>query len=1029
MRQITLLTTLLLFCSNLLSAQSVTKKIDAEVQETFAEHLGTIPALRHLVPLPPTDPEKRKLSKLPKKAPKNFEGRGKKKVLFPELQNVGPDPIRQTAFSSSSFPVTPLVNTNGLFSTFGSPHDPSGDIGKDHYVQAINSTLIGIYDKGGNILTSFSANTLWSKFNLSSAGDPIILYDQEVNRWLITEFPDPNFLLVAMSKTSDPMGEWDAWSFSTPNFPDYPKYGIWNNAYTVTTNEQGPGGLETYFINREEMLAGNSSVSIQRMVLPGNTNTEAGFFVATPVDWTGLTPPASDPVILALNDSSWGSSPQDAIEVFSIDIDWANPNNTSVSNTSIFTSPYDSYACEADGFGFACVPQKNGGGLDGLPEIIMNQSIYRNFVSHESIVLNFMTDVNGNDLSGIRWVELRKTPGNDWSLYQEGTFSPNDGLHRFMAAMAMDGSGNIGMAYNVTSANDFVGLRFTGRLATDPLGEMTVDEYNVAVGTNVINSGTRFGDYAHMSVDPTNDHTFWFTSEFATGGNSRTRILAFELGRYNRDIAPKAFISPQTGPDLGGAEVVTVEVRNQGLDTITNFDVAYNLDGGPLVSDNVNFTLYPDSTYLHTFTPTVDLMQIKDYNFMALTRLIGDEAVNNDTIRQVISQLLRDDAGITAILGGENIICGDNTTLQMVLTNFATENLTSCKITITLNGAPFDIIEWTGNIAPGESEEVPVVFMNLMEGNNIVMATTSEPNNSMDQRPVNDSMTDELDVQLGKNILTLRLRTDFSPEEITWEVLDGNNAVVVSGGPYPGQALQFIEEELCLDPAQCYTFVIKDSGGDGICCGNGAGRYTIKDSDGNDLINSDGQFGSIEENDFCAGSGCVLGIELDVSNESVGGAMDGVIIVNASNGVGPFSYSIDGGLTFQDSNVFGNLTTGDYDVVVTDSNDCSVSGTASVGIGVGTYDLGENVSIKIYPNPTSGVFRMEAQGIELESVFLNLAMFDDNGKLVYESRIARYDDIYTGTLSLYAYPPGVYFLKLYDGERKGMGKLIRIVRI
>ncbi|MDV7391845.1 hypothetical protein RZS08_10845, partial [Arthrospira platensis SPKY1] len=169
---------------------------------------------------------------------------------------------------------------------------------------------------------------------------------QEFDRWVITEFPSGNYLLVAVSETSDPMGAWDAYAFSTPSFPDYPKYSIWSNAYCVTTNEQGASQVEVYFLNRAELLSGAANPTIQRITLPGVTGGP-GFYVATPVDWTGATPPPTDakPMILCLRDDAWGSVSEDGIEIYEIDIDWDTPANTTFSTTYVLTQPFDSYPC------------------------------------------------------------------------------------------------------------------------------------------------------------------------------------------------------------------------------------------------------------------------------------------------------------------------------------------------------------------------------------------------------------------------------------------------------------------------------------------------------------------------------------------------------------------------------------------------------------------------------------------------------------------------------------------------------------
>ena len=467
-----------------------------------------------------------------------------------------------------------------------SPQDPSGDVGKNYYMQAINSTQIGIYNKQGELIMEFNGNSLWNPLGFSSGGDPIILYDQQEERWLITEFPagfGPSFnqLLVAVSVSDNPMGAYDIYKFSTPGFPDYPKYGIWKDSYSVTTNEQGPSLLHAYFINKEQLLQGEDLVEIQRVSLPGNTHTEAGFFIATPVDWTGPLAPPDDraPIIVSLNDSSWNTDQEDdQIEFFSIDIGWGNPGTTVLSRHSVAVSPYDAYPCSVAGNFFECMPQLGGGGIDGIPETIMNQVHYRNFGTHESIVMNFITDVSdGDNVSGIRWMEFRRTETEDWSIYQEGSFAPQDGLQRFMGGICMDKFGNIALAYNVSSDTTYVGIRATGRNVSDPLGIMTYDELIVAEGQNGIHSNTRFGDYAHMSVDPVDGHTFWYTSEYPNEGGTITRIVSYALSQDTFDIAPVALLHPFESGDLDEDEMISFNVQNFGIDTIRTFSVGYIL--------------------------------------------------------------------------------------------------------------------------------------------------------------------------------------------------------------------------------------------------------------------------------------------------------------------------------------------------------------------------------------------------------------------------------------------------------------------
>ncbi|MBR9919998.1 MAG: T9SS type A sorting domain-containing protein [Bacteroidetes bacterium] len=1087
-------------------AQSVTTvEEDIEVSTTYAQYLGTTQPIRDLVPMPLTDHTKKEIAEGNKEAPNNFAGRGKYESNNPLAKPLGPDPTRQTSVSPDKmFEVEPLVNIEGFSSNFGSPNDPTGDIGTDFYMQAINATTLAVFDKEGNLAAApFAANTIWNSIGFSSAGDPIIMFDQEAQRWIITEFPFGNQLLFAISEDSDPLGSYTAYNFGTPNFPDYPKYGIWSNAYTVTTNEQGPSTLPTYFINRQQMLNGDPSVQVQRITLPG-IGSGPGFQVASPVDWSGLTPPADDnPIIVSMSDDAWSGASDDAIRVHTYEIDWDNSSNTSVSTTTITTSPYDSNPCSVSGPGFSCMPQAGGGGgLDGLPEVIMHQVHYRNFVSYETMVMNFITDVSGgNNLSGIRWVEMRRSGGGDWELYQEGTWAPDDGLDRYMGAIAMDGNGNIGLAYAVSSEDIFVGLRFTGRRASDPLGEMTVDEYTIVDGSNTISSNGRFGDYAHMSIDPDNDRTFWFTGEYGGGGGTDTRIVAFELGRDTTDIGPNAVISPQSSDDLTAAEIVEIQVTNFGLDTQSVFQVGYIFDNGTPVMEMVNYDLYPDSVYTHTFGPTVDMSVVGDYEFEVFTVLADDEAPLNDTLRVTISKLPRWDAGITNITGLEGTICSDPTSANLMLSNFGTETLTSVTISPVLNGTPLPDINWTGSLAQGETEPVAIDVSGFVSGVNTLEASTSMPNGMTDEDMGNDLFSREFDAISDGVSVFLNLTTDDYPGETTWEIEDDNGTVIYEGGPYGSTNTLFVEE-FCLDPEGCYTFTIFDSYGDGICCNYGLGNYNFTDADGNVLLESTGEFGFFETNDFCASFECMLSADIDITPESAGGAGDGVLMITPMNGSAPYQYSIDGGDTFQGGNTFSGLAADLYDIVIIDASDCvfevsvtipacmlsimvDVTNETSNGAGDGsisisdsgangpvqysidggntfqtTPDFGglttdsydvvvqdgigcteeitvmvdfetgiENVQygyiIEMFPNPTEGVFRINVDGLQTVGPWLPIQIYTPDGKLVQATRLVKYDNTFTGLVSLEQYPDGIYLVRFLDEK---VNRMLRVIK-
>ena len=93
-------------------------------------------------------------------------------------------------------------------------------------------------------------NARWRLLNLLSVksglahGDPIVVYDHIADRWLLSQFADPNHMCVAISQTPDPTaGTWFLYTFNTLNFPDYPKFGVWPNGYFMSSYERNPGAL------------------------------------------------------------------------------------------------------------------------------------------------------------------------------------------------------------------------------------------------------------------------------------------------------------------------------------------------------------------------------------------------------------------------------------------------------------------------------------------------------------------------------------------------------------------------------------------------------------------------------------------------------------------------------------------------------------------------------------------------------------------------------------------------------------------
>lgn len=453
----------------------------------------------------------------------------------------GPDPLLQLQSSAAGAAdpnafSPPDLNFAGEGYSGVVPPDPAGDVGTNYYIQMVNGSggsILRIYDKSnGNLVVGpTNLDTLGSGFCASGAGDPIVLYDQFAGRWVLSEFSaSGNRLCVYVSQSGDPVsGGWWAYAFQAPNFPDYPKYAVWPDAYFVSSNEAG--GSPVYAMERSQMLVGGTA-ALQRFEAPDLAGF--GFQALTPGDADGnLAPPAGSPgYFLRHRDDerhNGGSAnpSEDYLEVWEFSVDFANAANSS------FTGPFDVALSEFDsglcGFtSFSCFPQPSASQLlDPLREVVMFRLQYRNVGSHEMMVGNLVTDVNGADRGGIRWFELRKSGGGNWTLFQEGTYSP-DATHRWMGAISMDGSGNIAMSYNVSSGSVQPGIRYAGRLAGDPSGALPQGEHTLIAGTSSIGTN-RFGDYNAMNVDPVDDCTFWTTAEYTAGGVWETQIGAFSF--------------------------------------------------------------------------------------------------------------------------------------------------------------------------------------------------------------------------------------------------------------------------------------------------------------------------------------------------------------------------------------------------------------------------------------------------------------------------------------------------------------------
>ncbi len=463
-----------------------------------------------------------------------------------ELYNFTQDPLAElqkaTIPNKNRAFTTTLLNFSGQGFTGASPPDTVGDIGKDYYIQSVNGqngSEFVVYNKADGTIAAgpIVMDTLGSGSCAGGAGDPIVLYDQQAERWFLQEFSGGgNFMCFYISQTDDPVtGGWFAYGFAATSFPDYPHFGIWPDAYYGTANQNSA----VYAFDRTNMLAGataNPIVVFHLDALPGY-----GFQTPTPADWDGATsPPAGSPGIIMRHideeaHSSFTNNPTtDLLEMYTFDVDFVTPANSMVNQLpSIVIADFNSWFTNYTTF--FSVPQPGGGGLDPIREVILNRLQYRNFGTHETLVGVLPTNIDpatsGTAVNaGLRWFELQRS-GGAWFLQQEGTFDPGvASQNRFVGSLAMDQSGNMAMGYSFTDVDAgnsvFPSLKYTGRMSSDVLGVMTQGETDISTGSSP--GGGRWGDYAAMGVDPVDDCTFWFTSEYQPG-NWATQITSFKF--------------------------------------------------------------------------------------------------------------------------------------------------------------------------------------------------------------------------------------------------------------------------------------------------------------------------------------------------------------------------------------------------------------------------------------------------------------------------------------------------------------------
>jgi len=427
----------------------------------------------------------------------------------------------------------PLVSTINGLNFDGVTGDPSGvappdengavgDSVTNQYVTIVNE-VYAVYNKttGATILAPTSIDNIWSGFSgacsTGNGGDVNVVFDQAAGRWVVAQLgPGFTSYCIAVSTSDDATGSYARYEFDFgSNIPDYPKLGVWPDAYYWTSNTFQNGanfiGAMPCAYDRNSMLTGGSA----NAVCFQESSSVASLL---PANLDGSTPPPAgepNPYLELLDTSDLG--------LFKFHVDFANPNNSTFTGpTSI---PVASYS-EACGGG-TCIPQAGTSTqLDSLGDRLMFRNAYRNLNGTEYLVVNH--SVSAGSSVGVRWYQITDPNGSP-TVAQQGTFAP-DSTDRWMGSIEMDKVGDIAVGYSASSSSIHPAVRYTGRVPSDPAGSME-SEASIIEGPGSQTGGlSRWGDYTGISIDPSDDCTFFYTNEYLPSNGSfnwNTRVGSF----------------------------------------------------------------------------------------------------------------------------------------------------------------------------------------------------------------------------------------------------------------------------------------------------------------------------------------------------------------------------------------------------------------------------------------------------------------------------------------------------------------------
>jgi hypothetical protein len=473
------------------------------------------------------------------------------------------------------------------------PPDITGDVGPNHYVQAVNA-LVRIFDKSGNAVTPpFRMSQLFASLGTPCStrddGEPIVLYDPLADRWLMSQYCNnfpPFRQMVAVSKTGDPAGAYFVYEFVMPNVKinDLAKFAVWPEAYFMSDEEflgSDYVGIGIFAFDRTKMLAGDPSAGYVYLNRPSNTTDRRSNLI--PADIDGIRPPApSTPGIFVGYTATEYGDAQDAVKLFDFRADFANPANSAFTERP--ESPLAVSAIDPTSpTGRTDITQPAPGEkLDSNSDRINYRVAYRNYGGSESLVFNQTARLTQDPdpyRAGVRLYELRRTGTGPFAITEQSTIGDTTSS-RWIGSAAQDHQGDLAVSYNFVTDAKVPSVFYTGRLAADPAGIFR-EETALVNGSGVQKAfGWRWGDYAALTVDPVDDCTFWASGEYYTLASQNfsdftwlTRIGTF---RFPECVdAPRGTVSGTVTNSVTGLPIANAQILSYPHSRRTATDGTY----------------------------------------------------------------------------------------------------------------------------------------------------------------------------------------------------------------------------------------------------------------------------------------------------------------------------------------------------------------------------------------------------------------------------------------------------------------------